>query len=195
MKKAMLAMVMGSVLAGTVQAEQARQSLLSHPDQIGGFGGVQVSGTSMAGGNNVLVGGYGAVLLNERLYIGGGGQGAVRTIKGSDYQFGYGGVTIGYFVAPRSLIHSDFSLFIGAGGLAERGMYDETTGDYTYHHGGEDAVMVFEPRAALALNVAPFTKITLGVSYRFVDGVNTAGISNKDLSGANINASMIFGRF
>ena len=191
MKTTMMVFTLLALTSGPLLAENERRTLISDIGQVSGFGGMEASVGDIGGGTNALMGGYGAALFNERFYLGGGGKGSVRTVEGTDYQFGYGGLLMGYFTSPRSLVHGDISLMLGAGGLADTASMGGTTG----HNHNADAFFVAEPRIAMAMNLAPFTKFTLGVSYRFVEGVNVAGVSNKDLSGFSVTTSAIFGRF
>jgi hypothetical protein len=58
-----------------------------------------------------------------------------------------------------------------------------------------DTVFVVEPAIKAELNVTPWMRVTTGVSYRMVRGVNQVMLRNKDLSGIAGSLGFKFGKF
>jgi hypothetical protein len=59
----------------------------------------------------------------------------------------------------------------------------------------EDSFFVFEPAAQVNLNVTKNFRISGGVSYRYVSGVNLPASTNADLSGPTAVVTFRFGTF
>jgi hypothetical protein len=194
----------------TVFSFAQEETLLPGNIQHGGFGGPVVKFTTIKKEFGVLVGGYGGWLINHTFMIGGGGYGLANIIQPDAsvikntspwnkyiypdegrIQFGYGGVILEYISNQSKLLHYNFNLLIGAGGVQysrkDRNDYDEDS--YA------DELFVLEPSIGAELNIASFFKLNLLAGYRYVNGVSIAGLSNSDLSGPSINLSFKFGKF
>lgn len=193
--KTLILLVSLFFLCNTSQAME-RKTLISNNGDIhhGGMGGVIVKGTNMVNTSQILVGGKGAWLINHQLYIGGSGYGATRELSANntDYNIGLGGVMMGYFFLPHKLIHFGTEIVVGGGGIAESYMMD----DYDSHnHNRGDSLFYAEPSVYASLNILPYAKLNAGVSYRYVLGSDTAGISDEDLRGFNAEVNIMFGKF
>lgn len=184
--------LIGSI--GTLQAME-RETLVGSGEDVdhGGFGGVTLKGGKMGGDYQIMVGGKGAWLIDHQLYAGGSGYGVTRSLNVNDneYQVGLGGFMIGYFFLPSKLVHFGMDVTIGGGGISETYSSDEST---DHHHNG-DALFYAEPTLYASLNLASHAKLNAGVTYRYVLGSDTAGLSDEDLRGFNAEVSIVFGKF
>jgi hypothetical protein len=70
-----------------------------------------------------------------------------------------------------------------------------TRNGITYDKYANDAFFVVEPSFNLELNVASHFRVGFGVSYRYVNGLDIAGITEEDLTGVSANLNFKFGSF
>ena len=180
----------------------------SHADYaIGGFGGIGVLYTRLAGKNAAQVCGEGAVIIDHALTLGGGGCGIVREIDAEQYgpaphdpndrmHFGYGGAIVRYHFFSREMANVSVGGLIGAGGL-EIGTWDGEGTDWEadYSHKRSDAVFVFEPQVGGHANLTRWLRVGITAGYRLVSGVNTAGLSAGDLGGPTLGGTIQGGWF
>jgi hypothetical protein len=155
------------------------------------MGGLTIRAGQINDTGRIMVGGKGAWLIDHRLYVGGGGYGVTQpiSVNNTDYEIGFGGVMLGYLFLPHKLVHFGTELMVGGGGIGE-GWDDDN-----HRHGRGDAVFYAEPSLYASLNIAPYAKLNAGISYRYVQGSNTSGISDSDLRGVNAEISVLFGKF
>lgn len=191
------------------QAAAQEQTLLGDGEiSNGGFGGPVVKYVQIKGESGVLVGGRGGWIINHSFVLGGGGYGLVNNIKagippvidiyGNTHDayinFGYGGVELEYIIQSDRVLHFSVYSLIGAGSISFR---NEQWND---HHDGdwntaEDAFFVFEPAVNAELNVVSFMRISAGLSYRVISGVELDNMSNSDFAGFSGTLTFKFGSF
>jgi hypothetical protein len=174
--------------------------LLSGKVHHGGYGAPHVKLTTVAGHAGLLVGGEGAWIIAHSLLLGGGGYGLVtstdapeeaRSTFGSNtLTLGYGGVRVGYIIAPHDLWHVTASLLIGGGGVSvvERNGSDTRT----YRSA---SVFALEPDIALELNVAPMIRAGVDASYRYMSDSGIPGLSRSQIGGPAAGVLVAFGWF
>lgn len=185
------------------------QNLISGKPTFGGYGGPEIKGTPIMHVASALVGAQGGMVLNHAFVIGGAGYGLVtRTDLPQELQtpgssrrldFGYGGAQIEWIVMPRSLVHGTVGALIGGGGL----VWQSNSGTYTYENGvlvpdkstRNDAFFVLEPHVALELNIHKLVRLDAVASYRWIRGVESAGLSDADFRGVAFGAVTRFGVF
>jgi len=168
-----------------------RESLISGDVTHGGFGGPLLKATQIDGDINYMVGGRGAWLLNHQFFLGGAGYGTVQEIGNHGAELGYGGVWAGMKFNPSKLVHYSVDVLVGAGGLTKD--YTSNNSSNTQH--SDDKLFIIEPGANLNINIASYAELVLSLSYRLVNGSSHQTLSDSDLSGASITASVMFGRF
>ena len=177
-------------------AEPRQENLIEGEVSHGGYGGPRISYGRLAGYDAVDVGGEGGWILNHHFILGGAGYGLVTNqpapgqfASSNDLTMGYGGFMIGYTILPQKLVHATFTALVGAGGIGARGHLNSGETDLG------DSFFVVEPTATMDLNVAHFLRFGVAVSYRWVTGVQTNGITNADLRGVFGSMILKFGRF
>ncbi len=199
MKHVALAII--SILAlGSARAEE---TLLSNMES-GGWGGPAIGITSIHKNTAVLVGGCGGWIINHTLTLGGAGYGLVNEVRSTAsnadtnqiIDFGYGGGLVAVTFMSDNVIHPNVSLFIGAGGIGYHNNYAHmVSGNFYYDNRITRTVFVLEPAANLELNVVHYMRVTLGVSYRLITGVDLDGFTNADFSGVSGMLTFKFGKF
>ncbi len=181
----------------------AQETLIDGKVDIGGFGGPMVQSTSINGRFGLLVGGGGGVIIDHTIALGGAGYGLTNDVAddaapaSTPYlNLGYGGVLIQYIHRSDDLIHVTAGVLIGGGGLGFRKNIAEETGESHWRDDTlNDAIFVAEPNVGAELNVTQWFRIALGGSYRFVSGVELAGLDNADIGGPNGWIMFKFGSF
>ena len=171
------------------------ETLITPHTKIGGFLGPVVKFSRLNENPAVLVGLQGGVIFNRSFVIGLEGYGLANQIDVSKVDdrainFGYGGIFLGYVNSAHKLIHLSLHSLIGTGGLRYWECFDENWND---NDGFDDLVFVFEPGLDLELNVTKYFRMGIGGTYRFVQGVTFAGLSNNDIGGPSASLVLKFG--
>lgn len=184
---------------GAAQQPEEQSAVSLDASDYGGFASMDMRFGDMADDFAVFMGGTLALLLKHRVYLGVRGAGLVteETVHGSSeavidptIQMGYGGVVVGYVIPTPSLVQFTAETLLAAGGvdLDEDADIDGDDEDW-------EAVFVFEPVLSAELKLARIVRLGFGVGYRFVGGVDTPGLEDRDLRGAVGTATLRVGWF
>ncbi len=208
MKTLFFALAMITTVLFSIPAMGDEQTLLSGKVDHGGFGGPDWKVTKIYGDTGLMAGGKGAWIIDHKMFIGGGGYGLVNDIPApvADrfLNFGYGGVVVGGIIGSDKVAHLCVSALIGGGGVNYRKHWEDMNGHYNgnYYYDNSDPdfisndnFFVIEPGVDFELNVARFMRVTFGVSYRIVNGLQEKDLKNSDLSGVSANVMLKFGKF
>ena len=197
MKK--LATVMVTALISLTVLAQER-TLLGGEATHGGYGAFFTKVGQLNGGTGVFMGGQGAWLINHRLAIGGKGYGivnelAVEDLENIKLEFGCWGALLEYHFFPEKLVNIHLNSMIGAGGVRYsvvdyQDPYDEGAVDWS-----DDGFFVIEPGIGLDLHVHKNFRVGANVTYRVVNGVEYANLTNADLRGLSAEFTLKFGAF
>jgi hypothetical protein len=185
--------------AGTTVFSQEREyrTILDNQDlRISGLGGPFMQFTSVAGDFGFMMGGGGAVLLND-FFFGGYGLGLTNAIPdyvndnpSNQLTLGHGGFWLGYALFGNKPIHLTFSSMIGWGefGITQ---YDD------YEPYIRDNIFIVAPTVELEANLTRYFRIGAGVSYNVYTMVdeNLHGYTGGDLSSVAGFLSFKFGWF
>ncbi len=197
MKKITLISAVLAVCFTLFSQEREYQTILDDQDlRISGMGGPFMQFTVVAGEFGHMMGGGGAVLLNN-FYFGGYGLGLTNAIP--DYvndnpsdrlTLGHGGFWLGYSLFGEKPIHFSFSSLIGWGefGIMQ---YD---GYYPFIR---DKIFVVAPTAEIEVNLTRYLRIGAGVSYNLYSMMNESmhGYRSSDISAPAGFLSFKFGWF
>jgi hypothetical protein len=189
------------VLALAIPAIAQEESLLGSENSHGGFGGPVVKFSQLDGRFATLAGGRGGWIINHSLMLGAAGYGLVEdnigrrniTPSGSQYlKMEYAGIMMEYDCHPQQLTHTSIIMLIG-GGHIDHGYkganYDRISNE------PQDDFLVYEPEFNFTLNMTSGIRLSAGASYRFVSGIEMDGLTNSDLSGPAVSATLRFGKF
>ena len=197
-----LFLVVAGLFGTPAQAQDEEETLIGGDVEFGGFGGPVLKVGHVAGDAEVLTGGRGGWIINvapqHTVVLGGGGYGLTTGLQvsvlesGPDFltrtvDMGYGGFELEYVNRTKRLVHVSVLTLIGAGGLTVR--------DTEEFDPDGDAFFIAEPQANLMLNVTHFFRLGVGVSYRWVNGADYAGLDDADLRGMAGVLMFKFGKF
>ena len=186
-----------TILAVTTSAAQnpERESALgTRLRDYGGFVGLDMRFGDLHDDFAVFTGGHAALLLKHRIYLGVGGAGLTTDSRigdgaaSEDLHMGYGGFLVGYVVPLPGLVQLTADVLIGAGGArvgAPLGTGEEL----------DDAFLAFEPTLGVELKLARVIRIGFGAGYRFVGGLDSAGLRDNDLRDLTVAARLRVGWF
>lgn len=171
-------------------AVAAERELLWDGDvRIGGFGGPALKVANIKGGSHLLLGGQGSLLINQHLYLGGGGYGTINEIGDGYGSYSYGGVHLGTFFNQHKAVHYYIEMGIYSGNISPTGT------DINTIIAESEQFTLYETSFGLALNLMEYSKMTIGLSHRSAQGVDTPELSADELGGASFSLAMQFGVF
>lgn len=186
------------------------KTLFSKGAKIRGYGALDVKYSEVYKDNSMLVGAHGGIIVNQHFILGLGAYGlsSVNRFDGIDpneelYLYGgYGGLMIGYTIAPKEVIHISFPVLIAGGGfqVSDRNYFNDIINNDEVrldHEIERSTALVIEPGVEVEINITKFFRLGLGGSYRMVRGVSLARneITDSDLSNWSTHASLKFGKF
>ncbi len=166
--------------------------------KISGFGAPIIEFSSVNGELSVSSGGGGAVLLNNKFFIGGYGMGLANdaryTADGSNLRtnlnFGHGGFWFGGLHRPHKLIHLGISAKMGWGSITLR-----EPGMFFPPNLASDNVFVATPQIEAEVNIAKWFKINVGGGYRLVSGLSGDILQPSQLNSGVLTVGFLFGWF
>lgn len=168
-----------------------------------GYGALYTRFSKAGDTSGCFAGGRGGLIINDSYVIGAGGMGLAyptkrEKITGADYsglfdrvEFGYGGVLMEYYLNPKDLIVFSAGTLIGGGSL----YFSEGSDDESDNHEEGDNFFVFEPEINVFIHLTRFCRIGAGVSYRFVNGINSDRLNDRDFRSPSASAMVQFGWF
>ena len=183
------------------------ETFLREKLEIKGFGSPIVKLTQVHNEFDLMIGARGAVLLNRALAIGIGGYSLASSIHVSDpqsnFEMEYAGLILEFVFPSDKLVHLSASTLIGWGSLnnaANRNWmtYDPYYDDrhsYANYNLVDDSFMVIEPELDFELNMTTFFRLGLGISYRYISGVDLMPLTNADLRGLATVFTFKVGKF
>lgn len=201
-----LAIVMIVLLAGTAEAQDGNIESLAGGGKsrirVGGFGAPTIKYTTFYDQSAILLGGYAGVMLNSKIMLGAGGYALVNNIEAPENSPGYPtqywnmwytGFVPEYTIKSDKLFHAAVGLLIGGGGVFKSERYHGVSDENTdWDHSG---FFVGEPHVSFEMNITKYLRIGVGGSYRYVQGSNTSGITDSQLSGPAAHFTLKAGRF
>ena len=175
------------------------QTLFGKGTKVTGFGAFDLKLTEIAGQTSLILGGSGGAILNHKWIVGAGGYGIATNVdlegQGSfqrlDLNAGYGGLILGYMIAPREIVHVAIPVLVGAGGTdisspipSDQPIIIES-----------GSFFVVEPGIQAEVNITSWFRIGIGASYRIVEAFNSDYLRASDLEGLTGNFALKFGKF
>ena len=103
--------------------------------------------------------------------------------------FGFGGLWLGYIHKPNKLVHLNFSLPLGGGGISFDRISDGEDADI------DDAVFVLNPNFGVEVNIASWMKINANAGYMLVTGANNQYMGGQSFNSPSLLLGLKFGYF
>lgn len=182
------------------------KSLLNKDNDLNGFGGVDLKVTDIKNSRTLMMGGYGGVLVNHNYQLGIAAYGLLtapdfegQLMDGSPKDLelfgGYAGMVIGGMLFSKELVHVNFPILFGAGHIqvSDPNFFaGNPDSDFTIE---QSAFFVIEPTAQLEFNLTRSFRLAVGASYRWVEGLDLANVTDDELIGWSGVVSLRFGRY
>lgn len=193
MKRIVGILALGMLLSGSLFGQT--ETLFGHARVVGGFGAPIIEW----GLNNDLstsVGGGGAIVIDE-FFIGGYGIGSIDFEQLLDdgtvdrLELGHGGFWLGYAIGSFNVLH------LHLGGRIGWGAVNVDLTDNNIRYSDLDRVFVMTPEAGLELNVTKWFRLSGGIGYRWVQGIdeNNIALEQDALDGLVATLGVKFGWF
>ena len=177
------------------QEDNAERTLLRRDIVLTDVISPEIKFNSILGDIGTLIGIYGGPMINNRLLI--GACGGVN-LGHPRVNYGYLGGIIQYVYRPEDMVHLSIQLVVASGTTKDYENPKSGLLDNFWNISGESFFMV-EPGINLEVNITTRLKLVMGVSYRYVSGINSAReeirythVTNEDMSGLNFNISIKF---
>ncbi len=165
-----------------------------------GYGGVILKFSSFNDQFAFMTGGRGAITINNRYTIGGGGYGIANSINipgsGEDttrlFKMGYGGIEMGYILLPGKKMNIGGSLLIAAGAAFwqnkpksnEEKLFDDDFNIFP----------VLEPSLYCEVALNRFMWLHAGISYRYVHHAHLDYMTDQSIRGFSCYVGLLFGK-
>lgn len=188
------------VLVVAIPVLASEETLIGNSAENTSIWGVDLKSSPVNGRSGLWLGGYSGQIMNDgTLFIGSEGYvllnplsapaGAPNDIGPTNIGLFYCGLTCEYNLNPNKLIHLSGSVLAGL-------CYVKYVGtDYSIEKGLAALCYVVEPGVNVMMNVTDFFKAGVGVSYRWVSGLDIQGLTNSDLSDVSVNLIFKFVEF
>ena len=181
--------------------------------KVSGFGAPIMQFSAIGDEFAFLMGGGGAVLLNQTFYIGAFGEGlstshysqieSIPAVPKGKTRFGYGGFWLGYIHKHQNPVHFGVSTRLGWGSIYYDINYNNYyNNDYEYQADPTylDNVFVIVPQLEAEFNFFKWMKMNIGVGYRVVTGINKGYdgeliFDKKDFNKPQGTITLMFGYF
>ncbi len=188
-----------SVASATVSSDTARK-LFGGIITNSGYGGVVLKFSRFNDQFAFMTGGRGAVTINNKYTIGGGGYGIANRIglpdSGQDtsrfFKMGYGGLESGYIIYPGKKLRIGTSLLIAAG--ASFWQNDPKSNIEKLFDDDFKIFPVLEPSLYGEVALNGFMWLHGGISYRYIHNANLDYITNQNLRGFSCYIGLLFGK-
>jgi hypothetical protein len=165
-----------------------------------GYGGIVLKFSSFNDQFAFMTGGRGAITINKRFTIGGGGYGIANSIKlpGSNhdtsryFKMGYGGVELGYILFPGKKARTGANLLIAAGAAFWQNK-PKSEGEKLLDN-DFSIFPVLEPSLYSEFALNRFIWLHAGISYRYVHHPHLDYMTDKSMRGFSCYIGLLFGK-
>jgi hypothetical protein len=165
-----------------------------------GYGGVVLKFSSFNDQFAFMTGGRGAITINNKYTIGGGGYGIANSIYLSDsgrdtsryFKMGYGGVESGYIFFPGKKSRIRGSLLIAAG--AAFWQNDPKSNSEKLLDDDFKIFPVLEPSLYAEVALNHFMWLHVGISYRYVHNAHLDYMTDQNIRGFSYYIGLLFGK-
>lgn len=162
-----------------------------------GYGGPVIKFSRFNDKFAFMTGGRGAITINNRYTIGGGGYGTANSIdildSGADtnrlFKMGYGGIELGYIFLPGEKMNIGGSLLIAAGAAFWQNK-PKSNGEKLF----DDDFNIFpvlEPSLYCEVALNRFMWLHAGISYRYVHHANLDCMTDQNMRGFSCHVGLL----
>ncbi|MCO6466000.1 MAG: hypothetical protein J5I53_05215 [Bradyrhizobiaceae bacterium] len=175
----------------TTDADQVQTLIPGGKIESGGFGALVLKVGEMNNKVALGIGGRGGWVINRTFVLGGGGYAFTdaTVFRQADVDtslaFSYGGLEMEYLLRSNELVHFTFMSLFGAGAFNVFRMMphdDDFRGTSLY----TAACFVLEPAVNIEVNILSWLRLSAGVGYRFVTGID-ATIGNEHYTNSTVS--------
>jgi hypothetical protein len=163
-----------------------------------GYGGPAIKFTRFSYHFAFMTGGRGAITINNRYTIGGGGYGTANSIDipGSSadtsrlFKMGYGGIELGYIVLPGKKVNIGSSLLIAAGAAFKQNK-PKSDGEKLFDN-DFNIFPVLEPSLYSEVALNRFIWVHAGISYKYVHHSHLDYMTDQNMRGFSCYIGLLF---
>jgi hypothetical protein len=163
-----------------------------------GYGGPAVKFSRFNNQFTFMTGGRGAITINNRYTIGGGGYGTANSIDipGSSadtsrlFKMGYGGIELGYIVLPGKKVNIGSSLLIAAGAAFKQNK-PKSDGEKLFDN-DFNIFPVLEPSLYSEVALNRFIWVHAGISYKYVHHSHLDYMTDQNMRGFSCYIGLLF---
>lgn len=178
--------------SGYDYSPRRERTLLGDLDLTGLWGGPTYNYSATGDDFALLRGGFGGLEFGEEVFLGYGGWKSREnfvdedfvsddpTAQPTDYSFSHSGFIFAYSPLRDNAIHPRITTIVGPGKI-------------DVANEGRDRLLVGQAMVGLELNLFQWFRLGVDGGYRFVNGVDSDIISDKDVSGAVVQIEARFG--
>ncbi len=185
------------------------KSLIGRTSETYGFGGGDIKVGDIAGNRSLIIGASGGIIVDRNYFIGLAGYGMVTgneidgvipsetnpVAKKLNIYGGYGGMVFGFTLWTKEPVHVHFPFLVGAGSfeVVDNNFFNNSFDtDFSIER---SAFFIGEPGAQIEFNITESFRLSAGVSYRLVQGLEMINLTDDNLSGLSTSISVRFGKF
>ena len=194
---ALAAILLLSATVTVAQTQDSTRTLFRSDVKVTELWVPEVKLNSIQGDIGTLIGFYGGALINRSVLL--GISGGVN-LGHPRVNYGYFGGLGQFIYKPENMVHSSAQLLLAYGSTKDYENPKSGLFDNFWNISGAHFFMM-EPGVNLELNLSKKLTLVMGVSYRYVTGLNEQDenvsithVTNKDLSGLNFNIGLKFGK-
>jgi hypothetical protein len=165
-----------------------------------GYGGIILKFSSFNDQFAFMTGGRGAITINNRYTIGGGGYGIANSIKvpgpsedtSRYFKMGYGGVELGYILFPGKKARIGSSLLIAAGAAFWQNK-PKSDGEKLFDK-DFNIFPVLEPSLYSEFALSRFMWLHAGISFRYVYHAHLDYMTDQSMRSFSCYIGLLFGK-
>jgi hypothetical protein len=183
-----------------VAPSNANRTLFGGKITNSGYGGVILKLSSFNGHSAFMTGGRGAITINKRYTIGGGGYGIANSIDLSGtsedtsrhFKMGYGGLESGYIMLSVKKVNIGISLLIAAG--AAFWQNDPKSNSEKLFDDDFNIFPVLEQSLYGEVVLNRFMWLHAGISYRYIHHAHLDYMTDQNMRGFSCYIGLLFGK-
>jgi hypothetical protein len=182
----------------TAVLSQDTKSVFGNDSDIGFIWGFDLKTASVQNELGTQLGLYAGALFYHAVMVGITGAANVTHPR---INYGYTGLVVQYTFKPHNLLHLSGQVTLGGGSTKDYEKEKSSLFDNFGNVTGADFYLI-EPGVQGEINLSPKVRVALGITYRFVEGINQQNqniarthVTDGDLSGFTLAVGFKFGMY